>query len=265
MKKVKQLLPSDISLSITVLPCHLRNSEFTNLAKMVDYYVVQVHGIEAPKHIDDDCRLMRITTALSAIKRAEEIGTEFKVALPTYGYRLFFQQKSGKFIRLSAENSVILPAGTHEKVVCADLEELTEVIQRLDKAGENYAGIIWFRLPVAGDRLCLSRQAVAQLSQEIVPDATIKVVTEVTEDGALQVYLENSANMTCRKVTLTLHSKGSHGDYGLGRGFKTSEGAMPGILPKKIFGTPPAPGQRCNVGWFRGEDIKDLEIRCIEK
>ena len=99
LTKLRRLLP-ERHFSITVLPCHLDRPDFPALARLADYYVLQVHGLDIPSTLREDRRLLRRETARPAIAQAEKLGMPFKIALPTYAYQLNFDSlATGGFCR----------------------------------------------------------------------------------------------------------------------------------------------------------------------
>ena len=81
MIELRKKLP-DTKLSATVLPCHLKHTKkFTQLAKVCDFYVLQVHGLNKDS---GNWAIYNHQTALNAVAKAEKIGLPFKVALPLY-------------------------------------------------------------------------------------------------------------------------------------------------------------------------------------
>ena len=96
----KKITPTP--LTITTLPSWLKEPAFKTLVEATDGYVLQVHSVEKPKSFDAPFTLCDPVAAQHAVELAGKINVPFRVALPTYGYLLAFDQ-SGKFIGLSAE------------------------------------------------------------------------------------------------------------------------------------------------------------------
>jgi hypothetical protein len=179
LARYRELLPSlraaagQTTLTFTALPAWLKHEvDFTALAREADGFVLQVHSLEKPASIDSAFTLCDPGLALDWARRANALavrarpsGARFRVALPTYGYTLGFDT-GDRFIGLAAEIPRDWPAGTRLRTVRANPHELQCLARKL--AAENLArldGIIWFRLPVAGDRLAWNAETLAAVIQ----------------------------------------------------------------------------------------------------
>ena len=206
---------------------------------------------------------MRMDVARSAIRRAKALGAPFRVALPTYGYRLFFDRNTGEFKRIAAENTVRGMDGMTERVIAPDLREVATLVGELMSGRTACTGVIWFRLPVPGDRLCVSRRAVAQLMKGAVPNSAITVERQISDTGAIEVYLTNEARLSCTDVRVELTWADIAGEFDLGNSFSTVGSKLPGVLPSVLRGRAPKPGERLFVGWFRtpSDNLSDTSCR----
>ena len=267
VKKLKKQLPPNLELSITALPCHLNNRAFEKLITELDYYVLQIHGISIPKNYKDKCQLVDFTVSEQALRKAFLLNSPFKLALPTYGYRLQFSKADNSFIRLSAENRVQKNDQVQEKIITTDLSLLTQFLTKTRNKNSNYRGIIWFRLPTTADELTISRSAISTLASGHEPNQELALVIEKSSDGRVDVFIRNNVCLKIEKVVISLYSQSRIGDYDLARDFYTKKELLPGLLPSTITGSIPSPGSKTFVGWFRpnkSEKLK-LEIKCLTK
>jgi len=266
LKLLKAKLPKRVKLSVTALPSHLNSSSFQDLFPSIAYYVLQVHGIEVRMQIDEPVELMNFTVAENAFKRAALIGFPFKIALPTYAYRLFFDKKSGKFIRLSAENSPKIESSYREKIISVDLTKLHGFIIKSRPLCLAYQGVVWFRLPMPQDSLTYARELITQLAAgkqvKLVPKVFVKV------HGSRQdLFVENLFDFSRRTVKISIGCKNRLGEWDLVRGFSATEDNLPGQFPKSVVGRLPSPGEPVYIGWFRPLENNKIKvnIECSEK
>ncbi len=141
-----------VPLVITALPSWLNHREFRTLAEAADGFVLQVHSLERPKGPDAPMTLCDPAAARRAVERAAGFGRPFRVALPTYGYRVAFD-KSGKFIGISAEGPAgRWPSDAHVAEIRSDPAAMADLVQAWTADRPmNLAGIIWYRLPTDND------------------------------------------------------------------------------------------------------------------
>ncbi|MFC5697898.1 DUF3142 domain-containing protein [Pseudomonas sp. GCM10022186] len=138
--ELRRELPADLRLSITALPAWLDSPALPDLLRQVDSSVLQVHAIAAPQHglFDPD-------KALSWARRWNALGDRpFQLALPAYGIALVNR-------RIESESPLAIAGARRE--LQADPQQLAELLAALRQdRPEHLTGLIWFRLPLAGDR-----------------------------------------------------------------------------------------------------------------
>jgi hypothetical protein len=175
------------------LPDWLTRKEFSSLAQAADGYVLQVHSLAKPDSIETQFQLCDPERSWSWIERAAQIGIPFRVALPTYGYRLAFDP-SGKFIALAGEGlSPSWPAGTQVRFVRTNANAMAGLAAKI--AGEkpaNCGGIIWFRLPVSGDELNWDMITFRAILDGRIPTSRLVVETKWTAPGLAEISLVNA-------------------------------------------------------------------------
>jgi len=142
----------DTTLSITALPTWLTSRDFAPLIQCVDFYVLQVHGVEKPASIKDNVVLCDTGKAMKYAEQAASFSRPFYVALPTYAYQAFYTSE-GEFAGLLAEGDSVTPKpGAQTRSLSADPDELAPLVAawRAHRP-RNMQGVVWFRLPVEGD------------------------------------------------------------------------------------------------------------------
>ncbi len=185
-----------VPLTITALPTWMNSQSFSSLVQATDGFVLQVHSLEPPEDINSDFTLCDPSRSKSWIERAAQLcGSEinFRVALPTYGYTVAFSS-DGEFTGLSAEGAYPnWPEGTRTREVLSDPIELAELVKdlTLDRP-ENMAGLIWYRMPVSGDRLNWPWPTLEAVMDGRVPNRSLTVKEEKPESGLFDIYLVNN-------------------------------------------------------------------------
>lgn len=149
---LRRALPSGQRLSLTVLPDWLGARELDGLLATVDEAVLQVHSLDKPAYRLFDAASARAWTAGLA-RRTDK---PFRVALPNYGSRLVLDGRG----RIAAVESEVPWAAERVGEVPREGRELfaapasvSAFLRWLEKnAPRHLAGVVWFRLPLAGDQ-----------------------------------------------------------------------------------------------------------------
>lgn len=187
---------SPTRLTFTALPSWLKNrADFTALTVAANDYVLQVHSLTRPSSPDDPISLCDPDAARDAVNAAAKFNRPFRVALPTYGYHLAFAP-DGRFLALSAEGPAhAWPADTVVRELTADPTSLANLVSEWQTAHpQALKGIIWYRLPVAGDRLNWSWPTLKSVMSGKIPAARLTVEARSNELGLVECILINSGN-----------------------------------------------------------------------
>ncbi len=156
---LRRILPGE-RWTFTALPAWLRSRDFSVLARAADGYVLQVHSFETggaaerrpPTTLCDPVR------ARQAVERAARLGMPFRVALPTYSYRLVLDAQGG-LIAAAAEGAPLEqaqpPPGGGVRRLEAEPKALAALITGWKaERPASLQGVVWYRLPVPdSDRL----------------------------------------------------------------------------------------------------------------
>ena len=170
MLELRKCLPG-VKLSATVLPCHLRHTTaFRELAKVCDYYVLQVHGLT--KNKDGSWFILDEAIARTALDRADALQLPYKVALPLYSNTV----ERGKVIK-------------PDLTLVADLARGREVIG--------------FRLGVRGDPDALDLENALTLCRGKSYTPSLPLRWEEQEGGAWHLFIGNDGFFP-ENVTLEL-------------------------------------------------------------
>lgn len=244
-----------VPVLITALPAWLGQRAFRPLAAATDGFVLQVHSLNRPRHPKDPVPLCDPEQARRAVERAARAGggVPFRVALPTYGYLLAFAT-DGTFLGASAEGPPpARPAGTVYRELNADPAAMAQLVA--DWTGDRPAsmtGVIWYRLPVSGDRFNWRWPTLETVMAGKVPLPRLDVLGLHPEPGLTEVQLANpgTANYT-GPVVVRLRWSGAQGLGADGiRGFQAFlEGGDRVLFTNAICRLPA--GEESRIGWVR--------------
>jgi hypothetical protein len=167
---------SPLPVCPTTLPSWLKRSEFAVLARESGRYVLQVHCVAPPRQITDTQRLTDPIRTAQWVEQAGRIGVPFRVALPTYTYLVAFDAQ-GKVRGVSAEGpSSRWPDDARVVRWEADPAELAGLIAQWTRTRPAaMTGVIWYRLPVAGDALNWRWPTLAAVLQGRAPRRDLRV------------------------------------------------------------------------------------------
>ena len=186
-------------LSFTALPAWLRSDDFAMLAAVTGDYVLQVHWFEKPGPAGrPPTTLCDPAAARVAVGQAARLGVPFRVALPTYGYRLVLDAQSrllagaGEGVTLEAARP---PAGGTVRTLMADPDALAELVRGWQsRRPAALRSVIWYRLPVEGDRLNWTARTLRAVAAGRTPRPKLGVrFTPAADSGPWELRLWNAA------------------------------------------------------------------------
>jgi len=253
---LKREIPT-VPIVITALPSWLNDNAFAPLAKASDGYILQVHSLERPTHPDEPIVLCDPRKAVQWVEQAGRISVPFRVALPTYGYLVFFDN-GGKFVGLAAEGPAkILPQVAAIRQTQADPYAMAGLVRTWrQNRPAAMKGIIWYRLPVETDRLNWSWTTLSTVMKGRDPERRLITEIEYPRPQLADVVLVNAgqidepANVTvCMNCDLAGYVAGD----GLA-GFILLQTESGLELQYACSTDPPAmirPGDRWKIGWVR--------------
>jgi len=243
-------------LVITVLPTWMENSAFERLIAAADGYVLQVHSLERPKDPDTAFDLCPPQAARAAISRAASYGKPFWVALPTYGYQAWFDQR-GELVGLAAEGPELSGArGYRAREIRSDPSTISALVRGLEDARPKpLQGILWYRLPQPGDRLGWPWPTLRAVLQGREPQPSTEIHLQRPEPELVEVALEASGEAdSLLEGAVELRWQGARLLAADAVGGYTSDRQGPSALQLR---PPPgmpgrlAPGKNLVIGWLR--------------
>lgn len=243
---LRNQLPKDVALSITALPAWLGSPALPAVLAEVDSSVLQVHAVSHPTQgLFEPAQALRWATAYGAITPKP-----FLLALPAYGVAL---TDSGE-----VESEAPLMQGGGRRELQADPQKVATLLENLQDASvANLTGLIWFRLPLAGDRRAwplATLQAVVH-QQPLRSDLQV----EVQQLGALyEVRVVNRGNLSA-PLPSDIHGSGKGCEAADGvQGFRVEQSFDSLHFKRPQSGTQSShllAGQSRAVGWARCQQL----------
>ncbi|WP_394560653.1 DUF3142 domain-containing protein [Aquipseudomonas alcaligenes] len=183
LRELRLQLPSELQLSITALPAWLSSPALDQVLAAVDSSVLQVHAVNAPQD-----GLFDPEQAQDWAERyAQRSGKPFLLALPAYGVAL---TENGQ-----VESEVPLRQGGPRHELRADPEQVGELLGELRASPPSHlSGIIWFRLPLAGDRRAWPMPTLLAVARG-QPLAPAIALQRQQRDGFSQLQLFNNGTL----------------------------------------------------------------------
>lgn len=215
--------PRAMRWSITALPTWAgAPDELGRVAAVVDEMVVQVHAVRLPRIFEPRAARDGLEAFAAAVP-----GEPLQVALPTYRVRL---------------------AG---RTQAASLDELGGFVRQLERRPvAGVQGVVWFRLPVAGDDSTLPATALLALIRDRAPPSSTTVELEPMAPGLYDVVLVNHGAAPAPWPIISFH--GDLADADLVGGYRAA--------PHHHRWQPPArdlaAGGRTVVGWATGKELR---------
>jgi hypothetical protein len=147
VRQVRRIMPPAMRLSVTVLPTWIPSPSLRSLLDAADASVLQVHSI-----LDPHRGLFDAGVASRWLAAYSDLNTKpFEVALPDYGSRVGWDS-SGRIVSIVSEQSV--PQDTpDQRELLAKVRDVEDFLSKIRiRHARNLVGIVWFRLPIAGDQ-----------------------------------------------------------------------------------------------------------------
>jgi len=253
-------------LVITALPAWLSRPEFPALTREIDAYVLQVHSLEPPTRGSRNLVLCDTARSREWIHQADTIGAPFRVALPTYGYRVGFGP-DGRFVGLQAEGSErSWPAKTAFKTVMPDHFTLALLVHALDAEPPAHCeGLTWFRLPTEDDELAWRWPTLAAVMHGQIPSEHLALNVRAVGSGLFDLEVENDGSAPCAPAAFTLAWQGAMLLAADGVDGWQVQRIGPGraslyLLNKDQDFVPLNPGEKRSAGWLRLSASVKIEV-----
>ena len=186
---IKAKLPDDANLSITALPSWIGAAGLAGVLAQADEVVLQVHAVTDPRHGLFDANQARQWIAAFAKTDAKP----FRVALPAYGSALVLDAQ-GRTLGVESESG--LPVAGERLELFADPRAVAGLLRELEhERPANLRGIVWFRLPLPGDRRAWPLTTIeAVISGRELRAAWMPEISD-NGNGAFDLAVRNSGNI----------------------------------------------------------------------
>lgn len=198
----------DTAISITALPAWLTQPAFTDLVSGLDHFVLQLHSLEKPVSADSAYSLCNVDNFPRWMEQASRARIPFYVALPTYGYRVYFDG-TGAFSGVGAEAPREAPRGHGYRDVYADPEVMAAAVTLMMANPLNcFHGIAWFRLPVRADRMNWTWPVLQQVMKGETPEYDLAAELRSPQEGLFELWIAGRAEYLANQVCVTLRCDG---------------------------------------------------------
>ncbi|MBP6629338.1 MAG: DUF3142 domain-containing protein [Kofleriaceae bacterium] len=228
------LAAAGLGLSITALPTWAAAPALPALAAGVDEVVVQVHAVRAPVLFAPDQALADLGRMASVLASAAP-APALRVALPTYQVRV------GGVVR------------------AADPAAVSTLVRALAVAPvPGLVGVVWFRLPVDGDRDAWSAQTLAAVmaGHAPAPSQAIATLAPAAEAGAARDVVVHNPGLAPAPLPI-VHLSGRITAADAIAGYHPAPSSVPSSTalswapPRRVL---PA-GARLTIGWVTGQEL----------
>ncbi|MCA4825515.1 MAG: DUF3142 domain-containing protein [Serratia rubidaea] len=186
LRRLRRQLPADVQLSITALPAWLDSPQLPALLRQVDSSVLQLHAVLSPQQGLFDSRL-----ALRWTQRYAQVTNKpFRIALPAYGMGLVGVDAQGAQVESEASLRV---AGSLRELTVAP-QYIADFLQRLSAHPQPHLrGVVWFRLPLAGDRRAWSMNTLRRVirQQPLHSRWQVKMRPQPQQNGLYDLIIAN--------------------------------------------------------------------------
>lgn len=177
---LKTRLPRDARISITVLPNWIGAPGLPALLERADESVLQLHATsDASPAPFDASQAARSIAAFGAL-----VKKPFRVALPSYGSAL------------DAANGESGAQVGERRELNADPLAAAKLLRDLERAHPaNFQGVLWFRLPLPGDRRAWPLATLAAVIRDQPLQAKLEADATAGGDGAFDLQVANRGTL----------------------------------------------------------------------
>lgn len=216
--------PARLRWTITALPTWAESPDaLRQVAAAVDELVVQVHAVQAPRVFEPGQARRWLEAFAAAVP-----GVRLRVALPTYRVKI------------------------DGRTLAAAPDEVGAFLRTLERAPiRGVEGVVWFRLPVAGDDAAWSTATLLGVIRGVAPAAHVAVELVERRPGVHDVVLANHGADAAPYPPVALD--------GVIAGADLVGGYRPHAAWPRTWNPPArdlAPGARTVVGWATGKDLR---------
>ncbi|KZK68307.1 hypothetical protein A1L58_02150 [Shewanella baltica] len=187
LKKLKAQLPAELKLSITALPAWFNSTDFPALLTYIDELVLQIHSVSDPR-----LGLFDAAQGWQWVQQLSKISTvPYLIALPAYGSAVINTASGYKVESETPLRGQLNDPHAVEELM-ADPQLLQAFVHKLQsRTDAKIKGIIWFRLPLEGDKRVWPLDTLIAVAQQGKLAAKIELVISSDNDTQTTLATEN--------------------------------------------------------------------------
>lgn len=242
-----------VPLVFTALPSWLDQPAFADMARQNPRYVLQVHALDLPTSPDQPVVLCDPEAARTAVEKANRIGVPFRVALPTYGSEVLFGA-DGRVLDVVSEDRSNVPVSTvarRQRVMADPMAMASLLATWKTHRPRHLTGILWYRLPVAGDKRNWTMDTLEAVIRARPLQAGMRLLCRSSEGPAHDLVLANAGNIPVPLPAVLSLPPGTQAADGA-RPYRLSDTGDHMIVDAEAIAWPWLfPGQSVVVGWLR--------------
>ena len=193
-----QNVVGEIPLVPTALPSWMAERDFGSLVEGRPGYVLQVHSLQLPERAEEPTVISDPEKARSAARKAAALGVPFRIAMATYGCEVRFGA-DGKVLDVVSEDLVEMPPGAVSRsfALADPVESAKLIVEWKKERPEGLQSIVWYRLPIAGDRRNWPMETLRLVALGKLSDP-VAVLEATSGPGARDLSLANHGKFPVR-------------------------------------------------------------------
>ena len=246
----------------TCLPAWLGHRDFAALARESGAFILQVHATEKPTSHAAGTALCEASNARRWVEQAGRLGVPFRVALPTYTYRVAFAA-DGTLLGIEAEGEPRLwPRGTLLRAFRPDAAQMAALVKewKHDRPA-GLTGLLWYRLPVASDTMNWRWPTLAAVMQGREPVHALRLEQSHTQPADIRLINDGEAEEPLPRRIFAKCTGGIEAADGIG-GYRM-EPASDGVSfvrSDEMLSARLRPGEQHAAGWIRAAGVIGLSV-----
>jgi hypothetical protein len=191
LRELRRILPPGVALSVTALPAWIGSRGLDSIIDATDETVLQLHALgDGPDGLFDRYAAVAWTRDFAR----EHAKKPFRISLPAYGYRVRFDEQ-GNAYAVEGEMPVDAVSIAVAREFAAEPRKVAGALLALEADPPPlWRGVVWFRLPVEGDRRAWTLAAIRDVIAGHVPEAHLSPLAVARDNGATDVYLVNDGD-----------------------------------------------------------------------
>jgi hypothetical protein len=254
LEQLRSRLDRGTQLSITALPAWISSRHLADVLGAIDESVLQVHSVQNPANgLFDPVQAGKWIADYSS-----KSPTAFRVALPTYGSRIGFDD-SGNVTFVESESALGRGSANAQELIAVP-ESVRQLMLAVNgNRPKNLRGYAWFRLPTDADQRAWSIATWRAVIQGMPLTAAARIMARPTSDPKLFDLIAQNTGATdvSPPTRIKLTSNCSDADGVSGYVAQAVEGRLWLVRPAPSL---LHPQHEISVGWARCEQDPSKEL-----